>query len=215
MARGAQEHRGAKCQRSYPAVAGMNSELIVYSFEGVTPVIDPSSYVHPSAVLIGDVIIGPRCYVGGNAVLRGDFGRIEMHAESNVQDNCTVHSLPDFDCIMHERAHIGHGAIIHGAVIGRNVLVGMNAVVLDKATVGDEAIVAAMSFVKMGGRVPPRVLWTGIPGKVARELTDADVQGKSRGTDMYVELARRCASGLQVTSALTAVEPDRSRTKWE
>lgn len=186
----------------------------VYSFEGVTPVIDPSAYVHPSAVLIGDVIVGPRCYIGGNAVLRGDFGRIEMHAESNVQDNCTVHSLPDFDCIMSERAHIGHGAIIHAAFIGRNVLVGMNAVVLDRAHVGDDSIVGAMSLVKLGGEVPARVLWTGVPGKVARELSDADIAGKGKGTDMYVSLAARCLDGLVAVEPLTAPEANRSRTDW-
>ena len=187
----------------------------IYAFEGVTPVIDPSAYVHPSAVLIGDVIIGPRCYIGGNAVLRGDFGRIVMQAESNVQDNCTVHSLPDFDCVMAERSHIGHGAIIHGAYIGVNVLVGMNAVVLDKAEVGDRAIVGAMSLVKMGGTVPAQVLWTGVPGRVARELSEADVAGKSAGTQMYVELAARSLMGLTAATALTEVEPDRARTRWE
>jgi len=192
----------------------MSSDLQVFSFEGVTPVVDSTAYVHPSAVLIGDVIIGPRCYVGGNAVLRGDFGRIEMRTESNVQDNCTVHSLPDFDCVMDERSHIGHGAIIHGAFVGHNVLVGMNAVVLDRARIGRDSIVAAMSFVKMGGEVPPRVLWTGIPGKVARELSDADIKGKSHGTDMYVELAQRCQTGIQRVKPLTEVEQDRSRTHW-
>lgn len=193
----------------------MSNQPRVYSFEGVTPVIDPTSYVHPSAVLIGDVIIGARCYIGGNAVLRGDFGRIELHDEANVQDNCTVHSLPDFDCVMQERSHIGHGAIIHAANIGRNVLVGMNAVVLDKAFVGENSMVAAMSFVKMGGQVPAGVLWTGIPGKVARELTEADLAGKKQGTDMYVELAARCASGLVATEALAEVETGRGRTQWK
>ena len=192
----------------------MTDSARVYSFEGVTPVIDPSAYVHPSAVLIGDVIVGPRCYIGGNAVLRGDFGRIEMHQESNVQDNCTVHSLPDFDCVMSERSHIGHGAIIHGAFIGRNVLVGMNAVVLDRARVGDDTIVGAMSLVKIGGEVPPRVLWTGVPGSVVRELSDAQITGKGRGTDMYVELAARCAAGLKPVQPLTQVEADRPRTQW-
>lgn len=185
-----------------------------YAFEGITPVIDPSAYVHPSAVLIGDVIIGPRCYVGGNAVLRGDFGRIVMQSESNVQDNCTVHSLPDFDCVMAERSHIGHGAIVHGAYIGVNALVGMNAVVLDRAHVGDRAIVGAMSLVKIGGKVPVQVLWTGVPGRVARELSDAEVAGKSAGTDMYVALAARSLAGLTQTTALTEAEPDRARTNW-
>lgn len=186
----------------------------VYAFEGVTPVIDKTAYVHPSAVLIGDVIIGPRCYVGGNAVLRGDFGRIEMKAESNVQDNCTVHSLPDFDCVMDERAHIGHGAIIHGAYVGVNALVGMNAVVLDRARVGARAIVGAMSLVKIGGEVPEQVLWTGVPGKAVRELSDEQVAGKSRGTDTYVELAARCLPGLVEAEPLSEPEPDRQRTRW-
>lgn len=186
----------------------------VYAFEGITPVVDPSAYVHPSAVLIGDVIIGPRCYIGGNAVLRGDFGRIIMQAESNVQDNCTVHSLPDFDCVMAERSHIGHGAIVHGAYIGVNALVGMNAVVLDKAKVGDRAIIGAMSLVKMGGTVPAQVLWTGVPGRVARELSDADVAGKSAGTQMYVALAARSLLGLTEATALTEADPDRARTNW-
>jgi len=186
----------------------------VYAFEGITPVIDPSAYVHPSAVLIGDVIIGPRCYVGGNAVLRGDYGRIVMLAESNLQDNCTAHSLPDFDCVMAERSHIGHGAIIHGAYIGVNALVGMNAVVLDRAHVGDRAVVGAMSLVKIGGEVPPQVLWTGVPGRVVRELSDAEVAGKSAGTDMYVELAARSLAGLTEATALTEAEPDRARPDW-
>ncbi|MFK7962469.1 MAG: phenylacetic acid degradation protein PaaY [Burkholderiaceae bacterium] len=187
----------------------------VYAFEGLIPVVDPSAYVHPSAVLIGDVIVGPGCYIGGNAVLRGDFGRIIMRAESNLQDNCTAHSLPDFDCVMAERSHIGHGAIIHGAYVGVNTLVGMNAVVLDRAHVGDRAVVGAMSLVKMGGQVPEQVLWTGVPGRVARELSDAEVAGKSAGTQMYVELAARSLQGLTEATALTAPEPDRARTLWE
>lgn len=188
--------------------------LTVYSFEGVTPVVDPTAYVHPSAVLIGDVIIGPRCYIGGNAVLRGDFGRIEMHEESNLQDNCTVHSLPDFDCVIARRAHIGHGAVIHAAYIGEDSLVGMNAVVLDRAHVGAQAIVGAMSLVKMGGEVPPRTLWTGVPGQVVRELTPAAIAAKSRGTDDYVELAERCRAGMDAVYPLSEVEPDRPRTRW-
>ena len=186
----------------------------VWAFEGVCPVIDPSAYVHPSAVLIGDVIVGPRCYIGGNAVLRGDFGRIELHEEANVQDNCTVHSLPDFDCVLEFRAHIGHGAIVHGAHIGRNTLVGMNAVVLDRARVGAQSILGAMSLVKIGGEVPSRVLWAGVPGRVVRALTDRDIANKGRGTDGYVELAARCLAGLVRTEPLAAPEPERPRTKW-
>jgi phenylacetic acid degradation protein len=133
----------------------------VYASEGIVPVIDPQAWVHPSAVLIGDVIVGPRCYVGAGAVMRGDFGRIVLEAGANLQDNCVVHSLPDFDTVMEADAHIGHGAVIHDCRIGRDALVGMNAVVMDRAVVGEQAVVAAMSFVKIGGRVPPRTLVAG------------------------------------------------------
>jgi phenylacetic acid degradation protein len=186
----------------------------VYSFEGITPVIDPTAYVHPSAVLIGDVIVGPGCFVGACAVMRGDFGRIELRRDANLQDNCVVHSLPDFDCIMDERSHIGHGAIIHGCHIGREVLIGMNAVILDKAVIGDHTIVAAMAFVKVKGVLPPGVLATGVPARVVRELTAQDRAWKRRGTDEYIELAKRCLAGVQQVAPLTALEANRARTQW-
>jgi phenylacetic acid degradation protein len=187
---------------------------LVYRFEGVTPVIDPDAWVHPGAVLIGDVLVGPRCYVAAGVVMRGDFGRIVMEAGANLQDNCVVHSLPDFDCVMEADAHIGHGAVIHGCRIGRDALVGMNAVVMDRAVVGEQAIVAAMSFVKIGGRIPPRVLAAGIPARVVRELSDQDLRGKHAGTLLYQELARRSAAGMQAVEPLPAAEPDRARTDW-
>jgi phenylacetic acid degradation protein len=186
----------------------------VYAFEGVIPVIDPSAFVHPSAVLLGDVIVGPGCYVGPGAVLRGDFGRIVMQRESNLQDNCVVHSGPEIDCTISERAHIGHGAILHYCTVGRDALVGMQAVVMDRAVIGERAIVAAMSFVKVGAVIPPLVLVAGVPGKVVRELTEADLAFKRTGTDLYVELAQRCRQGLVATDPLTAPEPDRQRTRW-
>ena len=187
---------------------------LVTRFEGLVPVIDPSAYVHPSVVLIGDVIIGPGCYIGAGAVLRGDFGRIEVRAGANVQDNCVVHSLPDFDCVMEERSHIGHGAIIHGCRIGHDALVGMNAVVLDRAVVGAYAIVGAMALVKMGGEIPPRVLALGSPARPVRELSETDIAGKAVGTDSYIELARRSAAGCEQVSALDTPESDRPRTRW-
>lgn len=194
----------------------MSKEVpVVYSFSGLTTVIDPSAYVHPSAVLIGDVIIGPQAYIGGCAVLRGDFGRIVVGPEANVQDNCTVHSLNDFDCVMEKRAHIGHGAVIHGAHIGRDVLVGMNAVVLDRAEVGERTIIAAMSFVKAGWKVPADVLVTGVPGRIARPLTDADREWKRWGTDAYVALAARSLGELHACVPLTRAEADRPRLKWD
>lgn len=188
--------------------------LMVYTFENLTPVVDPTAWVHPSAVLIGDVIIGPRCYIGAGAVLRGDFGRILMEDEANLQDNCVVHTLSDFDCVMASRSHIGHGAVIHAAHIGRDALVGMNAVVMDRAHVGEQAIVAAMSFVKIGGEVPPRTLVAGVPARVVRELSPAQIAGKGEGTELYVELAMRCREGVRPVPALTAPEPDRPRTRW-
>ena len=186
----------------------------VYRFEGITPVIDPDAWVHPSAVLIGDVIVGPRCYVAAGAVMRGDFGRIVLEAGANLQDNCVVHSLPDFDTVMEADSHIGHGAVIHGCRIGRDALVGMNAVVMDRAIVGEQAVVAAMSFVKIGDRVPPRTLVAGIPARVVRELTDAQVRGKHAGTLLYQELARRSAAGMERVPALPTAEADRARTDW-
>lgn len=187
----------------------------VYAFEGVVPVIDPTAYVHPSAVLIGDVIVGPGCYIGACATMRGDFGRIELHRDSNLQDNCVVHSLSDFDCVMEERSHIGHGALVHGCRIGRETLVGMNAVVLDRAEVGEQTIIAALALVKERARVPARVLFAGIPGKVVRELTDIDLKWKRFGTDQYVELAQRSKQGLVRARALTSVEADRPRIHWD
>jgi phenylacetic acid degradation protein len=190
------------------------SHPLVYAFEGATPVIDPDAYVHPSAVLIGDVIIGPRCYVAAGVVMRGDFGRIVLEAGANLQDNCVVHSLPDFDCVMEADSHIGHGAVIHGCRIGRDALVGMNAVVMDRAVVGEQAIVAAMAFVKIGATIPPRVLAAGIPAKVVRELGEAERRGKHAATLLYQELAERSRAGMRLVDALERVESDRRRTTW-
>ncbi|MFP5407560.1 MAG: transferase hexapeptide repeat family protein, partial [Gammaproteobacteria bacterium] len=162
-----------------------------YSFEGVVPVVDPGAWVHETAVLIGDVIIGPGCYIGPGAVMRGDFGRIVLEHEANLQDNCVMHSLPDFDCVMEARSHVGHGAVIHAARLGRDTLVGMNAVMMDRAQVGEKSIVAAMSFVKIGAQIPPRVLVAGVPARVVRQLSEEDIAGKAAGTELYVELVQR------------------------
>lgn len=197
-----------------PSDSPSDSPCKVYSFEGIVPVVHPSAYVHPSAVLIGDVIVSAECYIGAGAVMRGDFGRIELRRQANLQDNCVVHSLPDFDCIMEERSYIGHGAIIHGCHIGREVLIGMNAVVLDRAVIGEQSIIAAMALIKMKGQIPPRVLVSGVPGRVVRELSDDELKGKSRGTDQYVELARRSKAGVQEVNALVEVQAERPRSRW-
>ena len=185
--------------------------LTVYSINGVTPVVDPTAYVHPSAVLIGDVIVGAGCYIGPCASLRGDFGRIEIRAGANLQDSCVAHGFPGTDTIVGEDGHIGHCAVLHGCVIERNALVGMNAVVNDNAVIGESAIVAAMAFVKAKMIVPPRVLVAGMPARVVRDLTETEVAWKIEGTQSYQELTRRSLATMRATTALAAVEPDRKR----
>ena len=187
----------------------------VYSLQGVTPVIDPSAFVHPTAVLIGDVIVGPRCYVGPLACLRGDFGRLIMEEGANLQDTCVVHGFPGSDTVIGADGHIGHGAVIHGARIERNALVGMNAVVMDGAVIGESSIVAAMSFVKTGMIVPPKSLVMGMPAKVARTLSDEEIAWKHRGTVEYQQLAVRCMREMKEVDALTAVEPNRQRLRLD
>jgi len=184
-----------------------------YSIEGVIPVIDPSAHVHPTAVLIGDVIVGPDCYVGPCASLRGDFGRIVLQRGANVQDTCVIHGFPDDDTVVEENGHIGHGAVLHGCLVRHDALVGMNAVVMDEAEIGAASIVAACAFVPAGMKVPPRSLAAGMPAKVKRELSDAEVAWKLEGTLTYQDLTRRCLATLQEVSPLAAIEANRPRVK--
>ena len=147
----------------------------VYSIDGLVPVVHPSAFVHPQAVLIGDVLIGPRCYVGPGAALRGDFGRIIMGAGSNVQDCCVLHSFPSKDALLEEDAHIGHAAVLHGCTVRRGALVGIGAVVMDDAVVEEEAFVGAASFVRAGFVVPRRTLVMGVPARIVRQLTPEEL----------------------------------------
>ena len=162
-----------------------------YEYEGITPVVDPSAFVHPTAVLIGDVIIGAGCLVGPAAVLRGDIGRLELKAGSNVQDTCVVHCFPGKDVVVHENGHVGHGAVLHGCTVGRNALIGMNAVLMDDVVVGENSIVSALAFVKEGTEIPANTLWAGAPAKQIRELSEKEIGWKSRGTEVYQHLAQR------------------------
>jgi phenylacetic acid degradation protein len=182
-----------------------------YSLEGVIPVVDPSAYVHPTAVLIGDVIVGPGCYVGPAACLRGDFGRIVLKAGSNVQDTCVIHGFPDQDTVVEENGHIGHGAVLHSCVVRRDALVGMNVVVMDEAEVGEQAIVGACAFVPAGMKVPPRTLVAGVPAKVVRELGDAEIAWKQEGTRVYQDLTRRSLASMLEVQPLTALDADRPK----
>ncbi len=182
-----------------------------YAIDGIVPVVDPTSFVHPTASLIGDVIVGPGCYVGPGASLRGDFGRVIMKAGGNFQDGCIAHSFPGMDAVMEENAHVGHGAVLHGCTVGRHALIGMNAVVMDGAVIGESAFVGAMTFVKAGFEVPARHLCQGVPGRVLRPLTQAEIDWMHEGTRTYQDLTRRCRASLVETAPLTAPEADRKR----
>ena len=182
-----------------------------YEINGMIPVVDPTAFVHPTAVLTGDVIVGPRCYVGPAASLRGDFGRIVLEAGSNVQDCCVMHGFPGTDTRVEEDGHIGHGAVLHGCVVRRNAMVGMNAVVMDEAVIGESAIVAACAFVKAGVEIPPRTLALGTPAKVLRTLTDEEIAWKISGTKSYQDLTVRSLKTLKEVQPLRAVEPNRGR----
>jgi phenylacetic acid degradation protein len=185
----------------------------IYAWDGIVPVIDPTAFVHPEAVVIGDVIIGPACYVGPGAVLCGDFGRIVMEKGSNLQETCVVHAFPGKDVVIEEAGHIGHGAVLHGCRIGRNAMVGMNAVVMDEAVVGESSMIAALAFVKAAAVIPPRSLAVGSPARVIRELSEDEIAWKSRGTAIYQRLALEAPKKLAIATPLTEVEPGRRRAE--
>ncbi len=186
-----------------------------YEIDGVVPVVDPTAYVHPTAVLIGDVVVGPGCYVGPFASLRGDFGRLVMRAGSNLQDSCVFHTFPATESVIEEDGHIGHGAVLHGCRISRGALVGIGAVVLDGAVVGEQAFVGAQSMVRAGFVVPPRTLAIGAPAAVVRELTEAELAWKANGTATYQELARRSRTTLREVAPLASASPDRARLSMD
>lgn len=182
-----------------------------YAIDGLVPVIDPSAFVHPSAELIGDVWVGAGCYVGPCASLRGDFGRISLHPGVNVQDHCTLHGFPGGDTVVEADGHVGHGAVLHGCTVRRGALIGMNAVVMDEAEIGEQAFVAACAFVRAGFKLPPRMLLAGVPGKVVRELSAAELAWKHDGTLAYQNLAQRCRASLVEVVALRRADPTRRR----
>ena len=185
--------------------------LRVYAIDGIVPVVDPPAYVHPSAVLIGDVIVGPGCYVGPCASLRGDFGRLILEAGANLQDTCVMHGFPGTDTVVEENGHIGHGAVLHGCRISKNALVGMNAVIMDNAVIGESSIVAASAFVKASQVIPPRTLVAGVPAKIIRPLSDEEMAWKADGTRTYQELTKRCLATMVETAPLSEIEPGRKR----
>jgi phenylacetic acid degradation protein len=151
-----------------------------YKFKEFIPVVHPSSFVHPQAAVTGNVIIGKDVYVGPGASLRGDWGQIIIEDGCNVQENCTIHMFPGITVLLKRNAHIGHGAIVHGAVIGENCLVGMNSVIMDNVDLGDESIVGALTFIKADEKIPRRSLVAGNPGKVIKEVSDEMIAWKSK-----------------------------------
>ncbi len=161
---------------------------MLYEFNGYRPVVHESAFVHPQAAVTGNVVIGPDVYIGPGAAIRGDWGRVVIEAGCNVQENCTVHMFPGVTVWLRTGAHIGHGAVVHGASIGRNCLVGMNAVLMDEVELGDESIVGALCFIAAGTRIPPRSLVVGNPHRIVRQVTDEQLAWKTEGTRIYQQL---------------------------
>ena len=182
-----------------------------YEFEGLVPVVHPTAYVHPTAVLIGDVIVGPNVYIAPLASLCGDYGRLILEKGANLQDCCIMHGYCDMDTVVEEDGHIGHGAVLHGCVIKRNALVGMNSVIMDGAVIGENSLVAAMSFVKAGFAGESNQLLVGSPAKVIREVTEQDLHWKGLNTQEYQALAKRSALSMNEVQPLSEMEANRPR----
>ncbi|MBK6903160.1 MAG: transferase hexapeptide repeat family protein [Saprospirales bacterium] len=182
---------------------------MIYEFKGFIPVVHESAFVHPQAAVTGNVIIGKDVYIGPGAAIRGDWGGIVIEDGCNVQENCTIHMFPGLTVYLREGAHIGHGAIIHGATIGRNCMVGMNSVVMDHAEIGDGSILGALCFVKANEKIPPRSLVVGNPAKIIREVSDEMLAWKTEGTKLYQQLPADCRESLRPCEPLREVPADR------
>ena len=181
---------------------------MTYSFNEFVPVIDKSSFIHPQAAITGNVIIGKNCYIGPGAALRGDWGQIILEDGCNVQENCVIHMFPGVTVLLKEAAHIGHGAIIHGATIGKNCLVGMNAVIMDNVELGDECIVGALTFIKQDEKIPRRSLVAGNPGKIIKQVSDEMIGWKSEGTRLYQALPKEMFESCKECEPLREISKD-------
>ncbi len=182
---------------------------MIYSFKGFIPVVHETSFVHPQATVTGNVIIGKHCYIGPGAALRGDWGGIVLEDGCNVQENCTIHMFPGVTVVLKEAAHIGHGAVIHGATIGRNCLVGMNSVLMDNVQLGDECIVGALSFIKEGEVFEPRSLIVGNPAKKIKEVSDEMIAWKTKGTQLYQRLPDELSNDWEACEPLREIPANR------
>lgn len=180
-----------------------------YEYNGYKPVVHKTSFVHPQAAVTGNVIIGKDCYIGPGAALRGDWGQIILEDGCNVQENCTIHMFPGVTVLLKVGSHIGHGAIIHGVTIGKNCLVGMNAVIMDNVQLGDESIVGALTFIKEGEIIPQRSLVVGNPGKIIKQVSDEMIKWKTAGTNLYQQLPLECNKSLIPCEPLTSIPENR------
>lgn len=182
---------------------------MIYEFNGFKPVVHPTAFVHPQACVTGNVIIGKDVYIGPGAALRGDWGQIIIEDGCNVQENCTVHMFPGVTVLLKAGAHVGHGAIIHGATLGKNCLVGMNAVIMDNVQIGDECIVGALSFVPADTVVPARKIMAGNPAQIKKDVSDDMLKWKTMGTALYQKLPSELHATLKPCVPLTEPEPNR------
>ena len=182
---------------------------MIYSFKGHIPVVHASSFVHPLAAVTGNVIIGENCYIGPGAAIRGDWGEIILEDGVNVQENCTVHMFPGKSIVLQQGAHVGHGAIIHGANLGRNTMVGMNSVIMDGAVIAQDCIVGAMAFVNADSVFAPRQLIVGNPAKAIKEVSEQMLAWKTAGTKLYQNLPKDCLQTLKEVSPLRTIPKDR------
>ncbi len=177
---------------------------MVFKFKKYTPVIHRSSFVHPLASVTGNVTIGKNVFVGSGAAIRGDFGEIIIEDGCNIQENCIIHMFPGVTVRLKKGAHIGHGAIVHGATIGENVLVGMNAVIMDNVEIADNCIIGALSLLTEGMKIPERKVVVGNPAKVIKDVSDEMLEWKTEGTKIYQQLTEDCLSHLHEAKALKA-----------
>jgi len=181
---------------------------MIYEFNNYRPVIHESSFIHPLAAITGNVIIGKDCYIGPGAALRGDWGKIIIEDGCNVQENCIIHMFPGITVLLKEAAHIGHGAIIHGSTIGKNCLIGMNAVLMDNVELGDECIIGALTFIKQDEKIPARSLVAGNPGKIIKQVSDEMIAWKTEGTKLYQNLPKEMFEGWRECRPLREREVD-------
>jgi phenylacetic acid degradation protein len=182
---------------------------VIYAFDDFIPVVHETAFVHPQAAVTGNVIIGRDVYIGPGAAIRGDWGGIVIADGCNVQENCTIHMFPGVTVLLDEGAHIGHGAVVHGAHIGANVLVGMNAVVMDNVDVGAESVIGALCFVPTGMVIPPRSVVVGNPAKIVKEVTDEMLEWKTGGTALYQQLPAAMRASWRAVEPLREIPADR------